>query len=246
MRIRIWRLTFSLGLLAFIAPQSGAQNNTDRIKTIQTNLNNAKAAFEQLPDDVKKMLSAEQRQWTRMAEAVNRMAPSFVQDQGQKFSSGWQPSEGWEKGEADENGLVQVNNPARDLRFSPFLGFTQDNAVTARCGDNVVVAFEDSASTVETLFTGQGGVSFVQLASGTGGISSIGYATSHNGGESFRDRGAVNPGPDVNTFLFKEPSVACSDPNHFYLTTMGLVASGNASGKRSHPSREGNSSLTIQ
>jgi hypothetical protein len=42
-------LVFSLGLLAFLAPLSSAQNNAARISTIQTNLNNAKQAYDQLP-----------------------------------------------------------------------------------------------------------------------------------------------------------------------------------------------------
>jgi hypothetical protein len=226
MCIRFRSLVLSLGILAFLAPLSRAQDVASRISRIQNNINNTKAAIDQLPDSVKRTMAQERSSLERLAVTANRMAGIVAKDQGKRFSSGWQPSQGWEQGEADENGLVQVNNPARDLRFSPFLGFTQNNAVTARCGDNVVVAFEDSASTMETLFTGQGGVSFVTTASGTGGISSIGYATSHNGGESFKDRGAVNPGPNVDTMLFREPSVACSDPDHFYLATYAFVSSG--------------------
>jgi hypothetical protein len=154
------------------------------------------------------------RRLAHLADAVNRMAPGLAK--GPK--SGWQPSVGWDEREADENGLVQVNNPARDLRFSPFAGFTQNNSVTASCGESVVVAFQDSGSTLETLFTGQGGVSFTgPVATGTGGISLTGYATSHNGGESFKDRGAVPPGPDVNTTLIGKPSIACVDPDNFYM-----------------------------
>jgi hypothetical protein len=226
MPIRIWRYILCLGLVVLLAPLSRAQDAASRINRIQNNITNTKEAIDQLPDNVKLTVALERGHLERLGNIVNRMAGIVAKDQGKSFSSGWQPSQGWEQGEADENGLVQVNNPARDLRFSPFLGFTQNNAVTARCGENVVIAFEDSASTMETLFTGQGGVSFVNVASGTGGISSIGYATSHNGGESFKDRGAVNPGPNVDTMLFREPSVACSDPDHFYLVTYAFVSSG--------------------
>ena len=226
MPIRIWRLTLCLGLIASLGLLSQAQDAASRISRIQSNINNSKAAIDQLPDNVKLTMANERLGLERLANTVNRTAGVVAKDQGKRFSSGWQPSQGWEQGGADENGLAQVNNPARDLRFSPFLGFTQNNAVTARCGDNVVVAFEDSASTLETLLTGQGGVSFITTASGTGGISSIGYATSHNGGLTFKDRGAVNPGPNVDTMLFREPSVACSDPDHFYLATYAFVSSG--------------------
>src|SRR4029077_765134 len=132
-------------------------------------------AYDQMTKRVKNVAHSARRM-AHLADVANRMAPSLAK--GPK--PGWQPDTGWDEGEADENGLVQVNNPARDLRFSPFAGFTQNNSVTARWGENVVVPFEDSASAIETLFTGQGGVSFVTTASGTGGISSIGYATSHN------------------------------------------------------------------
>jgi hypothetical protein len=216
----------TVGFIVFLASLASAQTSADRIKTIQTNLNNAKAAIDQLPDNVRLTMARERGSLDRLGNMANRMAGIVNKDQGKRFGSGWQPSQGWEQGEADENGLAQVNNPARDARFSPFLGFTQNNAVTARCGDNVVVAFEDSASAMETLFTGQGGVSFITTATGTGGISQIGYATSHNGGITFKDRGAVNPGPNVDTMLFREPAVACSDPNHFYLVTYAFVSSG--------------------
>jgi len=224
MRLRL--LALSLGLIALLAPVSRAQSNADRISRIKDNLNNANQAFQQLPDDVKKTAHP-QRRMAQLSGVVNRMAPGLARlSQGQGASGGWQPSPGWDEGEADENGLVQVNSPARDLRFTPFAGFTQNNSATARCGDNVVVAFNDSGSILETLLTGQGGVSFGTVASGTGGISAIGYATSHNGGESFKDRGAVNPGPDVDTILLGQPSVACSDPDHFYLVQAAAVSSG--------------------
>lgn len=208
-----------VGLSAFLASLASAQTSADRINTIQTNLNNAKAAFDQLPDQMK-LVSRSAGRMAHLAGAVNHMASSLAK--GPK--SGWQPSPGWDEGGPDENGLIQVNNPARDLRFSPFMGFTQNNAATARCGDNVVVAFNDSGSTLETLLTGQGGVSDTgTVGIGTGGISLTGYATSHNGGESFKDRGAVNPGSDVDLTLAGKPSVACTDPNNFLLVQIAGV-----------------------
>lgn len=213
MCIRFRSLVFSLGILAFLVSLSSAQDNSDRINTIKTNLNNAKQAYEQLPAPVKRMSHSAGR-LAHLADAVNRMAPGLAK--GPK--AGWQPSPGWDEGGADENGLVQVNNPARDLRFTPFGGFTQNNSVTARCGESVVVVFQDSGSTLETLLTGQGGVSETgTVGTGTGGISLTGYATSHNGGESFKDRGAVPPGPDVNVSLIGKPSVACTGPDNFLL-----------------------------
>jgi hypothetical protein len=221
----------SLGMLAFWVTNSPAQGNADRIKTIQANLNSAKAAYDQLPDDVKQVTPRDHR-LEAMTRAVNRMAPGLIKGTG----ASWQPSDGWDQGGADENGLVQLNNPARDMRFSPFAGFTQNQAATARCGNSVVVAFNDSGSLLETLITGTGGVSQVSpTATGTGGLSMSGVASSHNGGESFSDRGAVPPGPDVNTFLMGKPSVACSDPNNFYLVQEGRIFSPGPAGGYLNP-----------
>ena len=213
------RIVICVGLIAFLASHASAQTSADRIETIQTNLNNAKTAFDQLPDQMKQVSHSAGRM-AHLAGAVNRMASGLTK--GPK--AGWQPSPGWDEGGPDENGLIQVNNPARDLRFSPFMGFTQNNAATARCGNNVVVAFNDSGSTLETLLTGQGGISDTgTVGNGTGGISLAGYATSHNGGETFNDRGAVNPGPDVDLTLAGKPSVACIDANNFLLVQIAGV-----------------------
>jgi hypothetical protein len=213
MHIRFSSLVLTLGVLAFFVPRAHAQDVPDRIKTIQTNLANDKAAYDQLPDSVKKQVRPDHRT-LQLSNAVSKMARSL----GKGINPSWQPSLGWDEGNADENGLVQVNNPARDLRFSPFIGYTQTDASTARCGERVVVAFNDSGSILETLLSGSGGVStFPNAPPGTGGISATGYATSHNGGASFNDRGAVPPGPDVNTMLMGRPSVACSDSSNFYM-----------------------------
>jgi len=203
MRIRIWRLMFSLGILAFLVSLSSAQDNAARINTIQTNLKNAKAAFEKLPDHVKTVAHA-QRRLAHLSDAVNRMASRLA-----KMSPGQPWSDDRNNEAPDENGLVRVTNPARDFRFTAWAGYTQDETAIARCGDNVVVGFNDTGSVLET------------LANGTAGISFSGVAASHDGGESFRDIGAVPPaGNGTNVFnadiLAGDPSVACSDPSNFY------------------------------
>ena len=204
MCIRFRSLFFSLGLLAFLAQLSPAQNNSDRIKAIQANLNKAKQAYEQLPDQVKKTARA-QRRLAHLADAVNRMAGRLGKmAPGQPWSDDRTLSDA-----ADENGLVRVNNPARDFRFSQFLGYTQSSTAIARCGDSVVVGFNDSGSIVES------------LANGPAGISFSGVAASHDGGESFRDLGFMPPGGNGSSIfnadiLLGDPSVACSDANNFY------------------------------
>lgn len=204
MCIRFRSLFLSLGLLMFLAQLSVAQNNSDRIKAIQANLNKARQAYEQLPDQVKKAAGAERR-LAHLSAAVNRMASRLAKvTPGQPWSDDRGPGDA-----ADENGLVRVNNPARDFRFSPFVGFTQNSSAIARCGDSVVVGFNDSGSVLET------------LANGTAGISLSGVAFSDDGGDSFRDLGFVPPGGNgTNLFnadiLLGGPSVACSDSTNFY------------------------------
>lgn len=103
-------------------------------------------------------------------------------------------------------GLVPVSNPSTDVAYSSFGGFTQSETSTARCGDSVVVGFNDSGSVFETPF----------FFSGTGGQSFSGYAYSSNGGASFTDGGPVNPGPGNGNFLGGDPGVNCSDAHTFY------------------------------
>lgn len=222
MGMRFRSLVLTLGVLALFMAGSSAQDIPDRIKSIQDSLNSAKAAYDQLPDDVKQNVKPDRRLF-QFNDAVNRIAPGTAQG----INANWQPSNGWDQGGADENGLVQVNNPARDRRFSPFFGYTQNSATTARCSDSVVVAFNDSGSFLETLLTGTGGVSFTgEKATGTGGLSFSGVASSNDGGETFHDRGAVPPGPNVSTWLMGQPSVACSDRNNFFMVQEARFASG--------------------
>ena len=181
----------------------GQTDQAARISTIQSNLNNAKTVFDQMPDNVKKVARG-QRRMAHLSDAVNRMASHLA-----KLAPG-QPWTDDRINEApDVNGVVRVTNPARDFRFTAWAGYTQDETAIARCGDNVVVGFNDTGSVLET------------LANGTSGISFSGVAASHDGGNSFRDLGAMPPaGNGTNVFnadvLAGDPSVACSDPNSFY------------------------------
>src|SRR5258708_8194795 len=103
-------------------------------------------------------------------------------------------------------GLIRVSNPATDVAYSSFAGFTQSETSTARCGNNVVVGFNDSGSVFETPY----------FYTGTGGQAFSGAAYSTNGGASFTDVGPINPGPGNGNFLGGDPGVNCSDANTFY------------------------------
>jgi hypothetical protein len=215
MRLRF--LVLSLALLGFLAQLSRAQSNADRISRIQTNLNNAKQTYDRLPDQVK-AVAYTQRQLAHLADTVNRMQSRLA-----KMSPGQPWSDDRINEAPDENGLVRVNNPARDFRFSNFVGYTQSESAIARCGDNVVVAFDDSGSILET------------LANSTAGISFSGVAASRDGGVTFRDLGPVPPGGNGTSIfnadvLLGAPSVACSDSRNFYMVQNYFPASGNFGG----------------
>jgi hypothetical protein len=105
-------------------------------------------------------------------------------------------------------GVTRVSNPRTDVAFSAFGGFTQSETSTARCGNNVVVGFNDSGSVFETPF----------FFTGTGGQSFSGSSYSTDGGATFTDAGPVNPGPTTFNFLGGDPGLNCSDPNTFYYT----------------------------
>jgi hypothetical protein len=105
-------------------------------------------------------------------------------------------------------GLVPVSDPSTDVAYSSFGGFTQSETSTARCGNSVVVGYNDSGSVFETplFFTGSGGESF----------SGASYST--NGGASFTDIGPINPGTNNFNFLGGDPVLNCADSNTFYFS----------------------------
>jgi hypothetical protein len=103
-------------------------------------------------------------------------------------------------------GVVAVSDPSTDLAFSSFGGFTQSETSVARCGNSVVVGFNDSGSVFETPF----------FFSGTGGQSFGGFAFSTNGGATYTDGGPTNPGQTDGNFMGGDPGVTCADANTFY------------------------------
>jgi hypothetical protein len=107
---------------------------------------------------------------------------------------------------APSGGVVRVSNPSTDIAYSSMGGFTQSETSTARCGNTVVVGFNDSGSIFETPF----------YFTGTGGQSFSGSAYSTNGGASFTDIGPVNPGSNTSNFLGGDPGINCADANTFF------------------------------
>ncbi len=102
--------------------------------------------------------------------------------------------------------IVPASNPATDVAYSSFGGFTQSETSTARCGATVVVGFNDSGSVFETPY----------FYSGMGGEGFSGAAYSSDGGKTFTDGGPINPGPNTYNFLGGDPGLNCADANTFY------------------------------
>lgn len=104
--------------------------------------------------------------------------------------------------------VVPVSNPSNDIAYSSFGGFTQSETSTARCGNTVVVGYNDSGSVFETplFYTGTGGQSF----------SGSSYST--DGGLTFHDIGPINPGTNDFNFLGGDPGVNCANSHTFYYT----------------------------
>jgi hypothetical protein len=102
----------------------------------------------------------------------------------------------------------QVNDPGTDLTLSRMAGFVQSETSTAWCGQNVVVAYNDSGSFLETFSQPRIGLSF------------NGYSRSTDAGRTFIDQGYLNPGPNIFNLLGGDPVVVCTDQNTFYQSSI--------------------------
>jgi hypothetical protein len=114
-------------------------------------------------------------------------------------------------------GPVQVSNPASDFDFGPSSGFTQSETSTAWCGNNVVVAYNDSGSYWESGF-----------ATNFQSLSLNGFSTSGDQGEEYVDRGFL-PSATTNpqNFVEGDPVVACTSASTFYYSSLFFTASFN-------------------
>jgi hypothetical protein len=107
----------------------------------------------------------------------------------------------------------QVSDPSTDVMFSRMAGFTQSETSTAWCGHNVVVAYNDSGSFLETFPIPGIGLSF------------NGFSLSTDGGQTFTDEGFLNPGPNLFNFLGGDPVTVCTGENTFYYSSIFQTAS---------------------
>jgi hypothetical protein len=192
----------TLGLLgAAAAPAETLQQRLDATKAQLTQLQNFAA---KLSASQKIRLSSSAQHLLFAAENIDQITAPLTRNpaalnaplQGLPFSPG-APLPGG-----------QVSDPSTDLTFSRMAGFTQSETSTAWCGHNVVVAYNDSGSFLETLPIPGIGLSF------------NGYSVSTDGGRSFTDQGYLNPGANVFNSLGGDPVVACTDASTFYYSSL--------------------------
>ena len=116
-------------------------------------------------------------------------------------------------------GLARVSDPALDFLTSVTAGFTQSETSTAWCGNNVVVAYNDSGAFLRTFEVNP------QAATSFNGISA-----SANGGRTFRDFGFLNPGANPANILQGDPVVFCTSARQFYYSSLLETATTDADG----------------
>jgi hypothetical protein len=218
--MRLFRITGLPTLaitLSFVAGGAQAQNSMDqaRLDEIQAKLNMTKLAIKQLPAPLQRRLSGGALNMLQFADHWQDLRPT----EGQGVD---RPALTFQLGSSEPNvsiakgtsNTAAVSDPFPDFLFSVMAGFTQSETSTAWCGSNVVVGFNDSGSLYESLLVGPGGLSF------------SGASISNDGGQSFRDIGFINPGPNPANFLAGDPVVHCTDANTFYYSQ---IASGGTS-----------------
>ena len=203
MRSKFWSLVFSLCLLGtIVSPVLQAQvvkPDPAKIQAIQALLDEMKSNYEQMPANHKAMLDGPAHA-VHMARVFSQVSPHISKSMTRReFKQAL--------AEADPN-LATVNDRSTDLDASAYAFFTQSETSTARCGNQVVVGFNDSGSLLETAFF-------------NGGSSFSGAAVSSDG-RTFRDIGFTNPGPNFTDLVVGDPMVTCTDSSTFYFTQLML------------------------
>lgn len=98
---------------------------------------------------------------------------------------------------------------------SRFTGMTQNETTAARCGDSVVLGFNDTGSLAATI---------ALRVSPSGSLSFNGWSTSTDGGVSFTDLGALLPDPLPEGVQFRDllgdPVVGCTSESTFYYSSI--------------------------
>jgi len=167
----------------------------DRLGAIGDRLSQIRTTLEALPAAQQQTLSAGAqnvltlaRNWNQTVTGLASLTAADIATLGGAASLGRPPL---------GPSFPAISDPSADFSSSITAGFTQSETSTAWCGNQVVTAFNDSGSLLETLPIAGIGLSF------------SGAAISSNRGASFRDIGYINPGPNVDNFLQGDPVVTC-------------------------------------
>ncbi|HEY7404696.1 MAG TPA: hypothetical protein VIB39_14315 [Candidatus Angelobacter sp.] len=218
MRTRFLWLVVVMGLLgAALAPRISAQTlpkpNPDRINAIKAKLTELSARYGKLSANQRMLLDGEKRMGLspQMIDRLAAVAASGKTVTRKQFNDIMADAQ-------KAAGVASVNDPTTDLDFSSYDGMTQSETHTAMCGNQVVVGFNDSGSIFQSFFFGPGGLSI------------SGGAVSSDGGKTFHDIGAINPGSDFSNIVLGDPLITCTDSSHFFYTQLFETGSGSAIG----------------
>lgn len=212
MRPRFTAAASLAGILALALPVAApAQVDAARFNKIKARLQQLHATYAKMPPAAQKMMDGNANA-EYLYSVVNRLQPHLLKAKTNASRAQLAAALAAATG---ATGPVTVNDNSTDLDFSSFIGFTQSETHTAKCGNNVVVGFNDSGSYVATLLTGTGGVSF------------SGVAVSHNGGKTFKDLGPTPAGSNPANFVIGDPLIGCSDSQTFYYGQLFATADSN-------------------
>jgi hypothetical protein len=194
-------LAGAFATVVFASSFGASQMSVEKVTATNKILQQMKATISKLPASHRQMLdgyaNAEHLADTWQLYGMRLTDPTFTRRHQTSASAAVLPSVA---------SVVPVSNPSTDVANSSFGGFTQSETSTARCGNTVVVGYNDSGSVFETPY----------FYSGTGGQSFSGASYSTNGGASFTDIGPINPGPNTYNFLGGDPGVNCANAHTFY------------------------------
>jgi hypothetical protein len=184
-----------------------AQTGQGRTDVLAAHLKQIQVVASDIPDSARAKLSSGAQHLLRLAasadngELLSEIAQSEKAVHGALSGQPFTPR-------SETLPPFQVNDPSTDLRFSRLAGLVQSETSTAWCGQNVVVAYNDSGSFLETFSQPRIGLSF------------NGYSRSTDGGRTFIDQGYLNPGPNVFNLLGGDPVVVCTDQKTFYQSSI--------------------------
>ncbi|MBV9572945.1 MAG: exo-alpha-sialidase [Acidobacteriales bacterium] len=189
-------------IIGFFTAAGWAQISAEKLAAVDQTLQSAKASYARFDSRHQQLLNGHAR-LVHLAEIwharyMRLTDPSFATVRKANGVAG--------SVVAAPAGIVAVSNPFNDVAYSSFGGFTQNTSAVARCGNSVVVGYNDSGSIFETplFLTGSGGEAF----------SGVSY--SNNGGASFTDAGPMNPGSGNGNYLGGDPVVTCTDASTFF------------------------------